>query len=380
MKLRRILPAVLCLLCLFSLPVIAGESTLYEEQLSASGGDNLTQQLPASARELLDALSLDVTKPDSFTALSLERVLSLLGQMATEQKNGPLRAAATLTAVMVLSAMFSGLEGVTERPALRQNYHMISVLAAGGLLLPAVCSLMEEVRRAVESAQVFMLSFVPVYGGVVAVSGGATAAISYQTTLLAAAELFSQLCRGVVLPVLTVSLAMGCVGAVTEEFRLDSISGTLHKVILWVLGLLSTVFSGVLSLQQMVAAAGDTFGRRAMKFSLASFVPVVGSALSEAYSTVLGCAGLLRSSVGCFGVVATVLVILPPLVSCVVWNFCLQLGGGAAALFRLSAMEKLCKTVAGGVRVLIAVLAVFALLMIVSTSVMVFVGRGSGSG
>ena len=76
--------------------------------------------------------------------------------------------------------------------------------------------------------------------------------------------------------------------------------------------------------------------------------------------------------------VATALILLPPLLACLCWNLCLHLSAGAAALFHLTQLEKLCRTVAGAVRVLIAVLAVFALLMILSTSVVVFAGKGAG--
>lgn len=386
---RRLCGTLLCaaLLWLLCLPAAAApaESTesakpadtaqLYAQQLSASGGDALTERLPADARALLEELQVDVSRPESFTGLSANAVLSMLAGLLHTQKNGLLQAAASLAAVVLLCAMLSGLEEAAERPSLRQTYHTVTVLAAGGLLLSPITALMVQVQQAAQSAGVFMLSFVPVYAGILSAGGSAAAALSYQTTLLAAAELLVQLCRTALLPVLSVSLAMGCTGAVADGFCLESFSAALHKAVLWVLSLLATVFSGVLSVQQMVAAAGDTLGRRAMKFSISSFVPVVGGALSEAYTTVLGCAGLLRSTVGCFGVVATVLTVLPPLVACLAWSICLQLAGSAAALFRLVALEKLCRTVVGSVRVLIAVLAVFALLMIVSTSVIVFTGK-----
>lgn len=392
---RRLCGALLCvaLLWLLCLPAAAApaESTesaksaksakpadtaqLYAQQLSASGGDTLTERLPADARALLEELQVDVSRPESFTGLSANAVLSMLAGLLHTQKNGLLQAAASLAAVVLLCAMLSGLEEAAERPSLRQTYHTVTVLAAGGLLLSPITALMVQVQQAAQSAGVFMLSFVPVYAGILSAGGSAAAALSYQTTLLAAAELLVQLCRTALLPVLSVSLAMGCTGAVVDGFCLESFSAALHKAVLWVLSLLATVFSGVLSVQQMVAAAGDTLGRRAMKFSISSFVPVVGGALSEAYTTVLGCAGLLRSTVGCFGVVATVLTVLPPLVACLAWSICLQLAGSAAALFRLVALEKLCRTVVGSVRVLIAVLAVFALLMIASTSVIVFTGK-----
>ena len=126
--------------------------------------------------------------------------------------------------------------------------------------------------------------------------------------------------------------------------------------------------------QWAVAVSGDTLSGRVVKFSLSSFVPVVGGVLSEAYNTVVGCSGLLRSTVGAFGVLAVVLVVLPPLLTCVCWNVGLHLAGGTAALFGLTSLDTLCRTAAGAVKVLIALLAVFALVMILSVSVVASLG------
>ncbi len=367
------------LLCFcLCLPVAAQTDTqqLYEEQLSASGAEGLMERLPADTQMLLEQLGGEVLQPSTYTGLSFGQVSRLLTELLQQQSGSAWQAFGVLLGVVVLSALFSSLEGTAESLSLRQTYHMVAVLAAGGALLLPLFSLMQTVKETVEQVTVFMTGFVPVYGAILATGGTAVGAISYQTTLLAAAELLTWLIRSGVFPVLTVSLALGCTGSVAQGFCLDSFSNTLHKGILWALGLFSTLFSGVLSLQQMVAAAGDTLGGRVMKFSLSSFVPVVGSLLSEAYSTVVGCSGLLRSTVGCFGMLVTVLIVLPPLCSCISWSISLHLAGSAAALFGLSPLEKLCKTAAGAVRVLIAVLAVFALLMVVSTTILVFVGRG----
>lgn len=370
MLMKRIL-FILLLFLVFSLPVKAQTNDLYEEQLSASGASLLNEKLPADVRELLEQLHLERMDPAAYTSLDSSSIFRMLGTLLQKNAGGPLQAIGSLVAVVMLTAMFGGLENVTDNPSLRQTYHTVAVLACGGMLLSSFSGLLNAVKETVESVSVFMLSYVPTYGAILLAGGSMAGAVSYQTTLLTAAELLVQLIGRVVLPVLCVSLGLGCTGAVAEGFALDSLSQVLHKIILWVLGLFSTVFTGVLSIQQMVAAAGDTVGGRALKFSISSFVPVVGGALSEAYSTVVGCVGLLRSTVGCFGLVATVLILLPCVIQCLGWDICLQVGAGVAAMFHLTALEKLCKTVAGAVRVLIAVLAVFALLMIVSTSVLV---------
>lgn len=350
-------------------------STLYEEQLAASGAGELVERLPQDARALLETLQLDGLTQANFAGLELSKVMNVLLSLLRDNSVAPIQTLASLLAVVVLSAMFGGLQGLSDRTPLRQTYQTVSVLAAAGFLLGSLGTLVKAVQATMDSVNVFMLSFVPVYGVVVASGGSPTAAVSYQTTLLAATELFMQGVRAAVLPMLLVSLALGCVGTVADGFCLSSFSATFYKIVLWGLGLFSTVFSGVLSVQQMVAAAGDSVSSRMVKFSLASFVPVVGGVLSEAYSTVIGCAGLLRSTVGAFGVVATLVIVLPPLLSCVGWSVCLGLGGNAAALFKLDALEKLCRCIGGAVRVLIAVLAVSGLMMIVSTSVVAFAGR-----
>lgn len=375
MRRRRVLVLTAVFFLCLSLTVGAQTTALYEEQLAASGAGELIERLPADARELLETLELDGFSQSGFTQLELSAVLNTLLSLLQKNAAAPLGALLSILAVVVLSAMFGGLQGLVDRSPLRQTYHTVSVLAAAGLLLTSFGALLRTVQAAVDSVNVFMLSFVPVYGVIVASGGSPTAAVSYQTTLLAAAELFTQGVRVAVLPILLVSLALGCVGTVADGFCLNSFSTTFYKIVLWGLGLFCTAFSGVLSVQQMVAASGDSVSSRAVKFSLASLVPVVGGVLSEAYSIVVGCAGLLRSTVGSFGVVSTLLIVLPPLLSCVGWSLCLSLGGNAAALFKLDALEKLCRCIGGAVRVLIAVLAVLGLMMIVSTSVVAFAGR-----
>ena len=347
----------------------------YAQQVESGGAQDLPQHLPPNVQSLLEQWNLDTFNPSAYTDLSLDRMAQMLMDLLSEQAKGPRAVMGMLMGVILLCALFGGLDGGVGSLSLRRTYQGVAVLAAGGAVLVPLFSLFSRVWETVEQVTVFLTAYVPVYGALLFTGGQAVGAASYQTTLLVAVQLLLWLGRGVIFPILLVSLGLGCIGSVSEGFCLDRISGVLHKVILWLLGLFSTLFSGLLSLQQMVAAAGDSLGNRVVKFSLSSFVPVVGGVLSEAYNTVVGCGGLLRTTVGAFGVLSVVLVVLPPLLSCVCWNIGLHLAGGAAALFGLTPLDTLCRTAAGAVKVLIALLAVFALLMILSTSVVVFVGR-----
>ena len=363
-RLGRILWCVSLLLCLCITTVAADTDDIYLRQVQASGAEDLPRHLPKDVQDLLAQTDTDLLDPDTYGNLSVQRIVEMLTTLLKSQSAGPLQALRILVGVVLVSALLGGLD-VSEILSLRRAYHGVAVLGASGILLPSLLRVLDTVGQTVDSVTVFLTAYAPVYATIMAVGGRGGGAVAYQATLLGA----SGLVRLYVFPILTVSLALGCTGTVTEGFGLDRISGSLHKVVLWALGLFSTVFSGWLSVQQMVTAAGDSVGVRVARFSLSGFVPVVGNLLSEAYTTVMGCAGLLRTVVGAFGMVAVVLMLAPPLVGCICWNLALHLAEGAAALFGLHPIARLCAVAAGTVRVLIALLAVFALLTVMATAV-----------
>lgn len=369
---RRCIRFCLCLcllVCLCATAVSAAVDEDYRRQRQASGAEDLPRHLPADVQQLLEQMNVDLLDPSAYENLSVQRVTEMLLRLLHTQSHSPLQALRMLLGVVLVSALLGGLD-MGGGAALRRTYHSAAVLGAGSVLLSPLLALLRTVGETVDSVTVFLTAYAPVYAVVMAAGGRAGGAVSYQTTLLGATALLTWLIRLVVFPILTVSLALGCTGAVTEGFALDRLSGGLHKAVLWGLGLFSTIFSGLLSIQQMVTAAGDSVGVRVARFSLSGFVPVVGGLLSEAYATVMGCAALLRTVVGAFGLLAVVLMVAPPLIQCICWNVALHLAGGAAALFGLSPIERLCGVAAGAARVMIALLAVFALLMVIATAVM----------
>lgn len=370
---------VLLALFLLWLPLSVAAQTadaeVYRQQLEAGGVTDLPSQLPANVQELLSQMELTSFDPEDYAALDFSAMLTGLADLLGAQSSGPLQALGTLLGVVLMGGLLTGLEGVCGASPLRDTFHGLAVAGAGAAMLVPLAGLLDTVRQTVEQVTVFLTAYAPVYAAVVATGGHPTGAVAYQATLLGASQLLVWAVQGAVFPVLTVSLAFGCAGSVADGFRLDALSAFLHKGVLWFFGLFSTVYSGLMSVQQLAASAGDTLGGRVIRFSLSSFVPVVGSLLSEAYNTVRGCGDLMRTTVGCFGLVAVVLIVLPPLCSCVCWNLSLHLAAAGAGLFRLTPVERLCHTAAGVVRVLIAMLAVFALLMVVSTVVVATAGR-----
>ena len=104
-------------------------------------------------------------------------------------------------------------------------------------------------------------------------------------------------------------------------------------------------------------------------------IPVVGGAVGETLRTVAGSVSYLKSTVGTVGIVAVVLLLLPPLVTVVLYRLGLIAASACADLLGCSAEGKLLEafvTVYGyllAVMCISAVSAVFLLTLFVKCSV-----------
>ena len=174
---------------------------LYEEQLEASGADELWDSLPNQTRTLLDTLGITQFNADSFSSLTPEGVSDSLLTLLTEQAALPLRTTGILLGVVLLYALMEGMRETIKEEALSKVFGVICALTACTALLLPLSGCIGRVRDAAESTSVFMFSFVPVYSGVMLASGQPMGAASYQTVVLFAAELISLAATNLIVPV-----------------------------------------------------------------------------------------------------------------------------------------------------------------------------------
>ncbi len=368
----------LLLLCVYLCPQAGAKTVeeLYNEQLEASGAEALLNELPEETQELLRNLGIDTLEMGSLTTLQPEGIWDSLVALIGQESSSPLRTGGVILGVILLCALMEGWRGTLENPSLAEVFQVISTLAVCGVVLVPLAACIRAVCAATDSTSVFMVSYVPVYGAVLASSGQWTSAVSYQAIVLWVAELVSLLATQVITPAMTVSLALGMVGSVNRRLRLDTVSSFFNKSSVWLLGFITTIFVGLLSIQGIVGASADTLASKAMRYSISSFVPVVGGALGDAFSTVKGCLSLLKSTLGGFGILATVLIILPPLIQCALWSLSLSLCNIAAELFALETVSSILKAAAGVVKTMIGILASCGLFMIVATTIVTKAGTG----
>ena len=376
MKIFKILSimSMIFLLCgavsAYALENSDGSKDALRGQFEQSGAGELFDNLPHKLQDDLAEVGLGDFNEESVLSLSPNDVINSIYKISIEQINGPIKMMALLLAIVFLHAMVSGMGETVDVKETSTVFSTICALAACAVIVAPLIETIKNVTSSASSTSVFMISFVPVYSAIMAANGQIASAVSYQAVVFFVCELITLITTYFIVPIMTVSMTLGIAGSMTPDYKLNKVSDTINSASTWFVSLSSTLFVGLLSLQGIVANASDSLSVRAIRFSLSSFVPIVGGALSESLTAVQGSLSVLKSTVGVFGIIVIVLIIIPPLIQCILWRMCLSICGSAAEMFEQNILVTMFKTVSGVLKVLVAILASLGLFMIIATTIM----------
>lgn len=348
-----------------------------DEQFDALGREELEQQVPEQARELMQETDTAELSVEKMLQLSPGAFFKMLWELLMRQIKKPLRTISAVVGVIVLCALIGGLKTASGEDSLSRTFTTVSVLCVITAVISPILNCVTETSRAIRDAALFMLSYIPMLAAALAASGSPVTGASYNMLLFSACQAVSQIVAQTLIPLMGVYLALCIMGSLVPEINIASASGAIRSIISWTLGFFLTVFVGLLSVQTMVAQSADGVTVRAAKFMIGSFVPVVGSALSEAYSAAQSCFKLIKTTLGAYGILVAAFTFLPVLLQTMAWYVFTNIAvivGDVIGAPRVSGILKACAGVLG---ILVAVILCFALLFIVSTTVVMVTGMGT---
>ena len=182
-----------------------------------------------------------------------------------------------------------------------------------------------------------MTSFANVLLPTAAVLTAATGAVTGAAARQMAAALFSDvlisLINALLVPLLYGYIAASVVQAALEREELKRMADLLKWAVTTLITIVMTAFVAYLTASGVVAGAADAAAVKAARFAISGAIPVVGGILSDAAETVLASAGVLRGTVGVFGMVTVLGVCLAPLLQMAVHYLAYKLVAALSCAF-----------------------------------------------
>lgn len=332
-------------------------------------------EIPDEVQQEFDRIGIAPENPQSVLSLSPDDLLHRLLEIAAEEAAAPLKLCGMLLTMTVLSTLLGSL-GDAAGGTLRRGFDTLCTLLCIGTAAQPLCDCLIRTADALDTGQEFMTGYVPVFGAFIAAGGQVAGSAAYQVFVLFLTEGIMQLMHGALFPLLQMSAALGLADAVNPALQLGGFVRGIQKAVTWLLGFVMTMFSALLSVRGIVAAAADSLAAKSVRLVASGLIPIVGNAVSDAYGTVQGSIRLMRSGVGACGILVILWLTLPPVISLTLYRIVFRINGIFAEMAGTKPLPQLYQNMQTVLSAAFAMLVCFAVMMIVSSAVMLLLLGG----
>ena len=292
---KRFLIIVLVMLLILS-------GTCYADGLDTHEVENA---VPDDARELAGDLD-DAGDAQAF----FERMGDTVKQKFMDNAGGILKKAVSVVIVAVMCSILS-LFGGDKTPEL--------VTLCGCAAITMLCvsdtnSYISQSTKVINDISAFSKILLPAMCTASAACGEiSSAAVRYAASAMFM-DVFIALAQNLIVPFIYAYLAVSIASAAFDNPCLGSVSKLLKWASTSLMTLLSLGFTAYIGVSSAIASGGDKLASKIAKTTISTVLPVVGGIISDAASSVVAGAEIVKNTLGAFGMIVVLALCISPMV------------------------------------------------------------------
>lgn len=237
----------------------------------------------------------------------------------------------SLILLTVFSMFLQALQNSFEKSTISKVAYSIVFMVLIIIALNSFHVVVDYTNDAIGTMIQFILALIPLLLALMATSGGLISAAFFHPVIIFMMNTSGMFIQYVVLPLLFLSTLLSIVSILSEQYKVTQLASMLRNWSVGLLGILLTVFLGVISVQGASSAVTDGVTVKTAKFITGNFVPVIGRVFTDATDTVISASMLLKNTVGIAGVAILLIIAAFPAVKILMVAFIYKL---AAAILQ----------------------------------------------
>lgn len=184
--------------------------------------------------------------------------------------------------------------------------------------------LVSAVEEGIGRISGFFSSLIPIAAGLTALGGGEATSLVQATGMYTAFSLVGGAMGRIFLTLTSFGLAGGLLTAFGGE-GIGSVLRGVRGLFGWLTGIFTALITASFSLQTLFAASADSAAMRAIKYAASGLIPVVGSTVSAAISTLASGVSYAKGVIGGGAILVILYMAISPLVLILAYRLMLSL-------------------------------------------------------
>ena len=296
-------------------PLQSTESEGVTEQIDLSQMRGYLEQLDADVQQAMPGFSLAKMFEDLKNG-KLDLRPEKLGQTLVQILGREILSSAPLIGKLLILAVLCAVLGqlqVAFGGSVGKIAQVMTYLVLLSLALTSFQEAMGVATGTIDRMVGLMQTLFPVMLTLLISMGNLTSAALFRPLIMGSLTVLATMIKTVVLPLYFLAAVLRLFNHISEQFKLSKLAGLLEFAGKLSLGVIMTVFIGVMTVQGVTGGVADSVVFRTAKYS-ADLVPVVGKFFKDAVELVITSGLLLKNAVGIIALFAIIVICVGPVV------------------------------------------------------------------
>lgn len=295
-----------------------------------------------------------------------KRILNILGG---EVQVG-IKSILGILAIIIIHSILKAISEGLENDAISKMIYYVQYIAIVTIIMTNFSDIVNLVKETTTNLIGFMNTLIPVLISLMLYTGSITTSSILEPIILFMINFIGNLIQDLFIPILLIITTISIVSKISDKVQVEKIAKFLKSSTIWFLGIILTVFVGVVSLEGTLSSSIDGITAKTAKSIVSSGVPVVGKILGDVVDSVLGCGVILKNAVGLVGVIVIIGICILPILKLSVLTISYQLVASIGGVIADEKIVKLLEQIADIFKILLAILCTISFMVIIGTALL----------
>lgn len=296
-----------------------------------------------------------------------KKILSLLG---TEVQTG-IKSLVSILVIIIIHSILKSISESLENDNISKLIYYVQYIAIVTVIMSNFSDIINLVKETTLNLVGFMNTLIPVLISLMLYTGSVATTSILEPIILFIINFIGNLVQDILIPMILIITSISIISKISDKVQIEKISNFLKSSTIWFLGLILTIFVGVVSLEGTLASSVDGITAKTAKSLVSSAVPVVGKILGDVVDSVLGCGVILKNAVGFLGVIIIIGICILPILKLAVLTFSYKLVASVSEVIADSKIVKLLDEIADIFKILLAILVSVSFMVIIGTTLLI---------
>lgn len=230
-----------------------------------------------------------------------------------------------IIAVALLGNLIQGLKPTKSEKSISNLIHFVTYGIIVVIVLSIVVKMITMTTNTIFTIKNQMDAIFPLLLTLLTAVGGTVSVSVYQPAMALLSSVIINLFTYVLMPLFIFSIIFSVVSNLSNTIKLDKFTSFFNSTFKWITGLIFTIFTAFLSIQGITAGSIDGISIKTAKYAIKSYVPILGSYISDGMGVILASSNLIKNAVGASGLFLLLASIITPILQLVLFMLTLKL-------------------------------------------------------